>query len=91
MDEEHLEAVKSNVRYGLPMALETPAQVAGLLTAVISATGDPTALDAYVRRVGEVSAADVSRVASTWLVAAHRNVVTLAPAAQSGASEGGAP
>jgi len=93
VDAAHVEEVKSNVRYGLPMALETPAEVAGLLAQVISATGDPTALDAYVERVGEVTPADVSRVAGTWLAAAHRNVVTLAPApaAAAAGSEGGAP
>ncbi|MBI5501570.1 MAG: insulinase family protein [Deltaproteobacteria bacterium] len=91
VDAAHVEEVKSNVRYGLPMALETPAQVAGLLAQVISATGDPLALDAYVERIGEVTPADVSRVAGTWLAAAHRNVVTLAPAPAAPAAERGAP
>jgi zinc protease len=93
VDAAHVEEVKSNVRYALPMALETPADVAGLLTRFISATGDPLALDAYVERIGEVTAADVSRIAGTWLTAAHRNVVTLAPApaAAGETAEGGTP
>jgi zinc protease len=95
VDAARVEEVKSNVRYALPMGLETPADVAGLLVQLISATGDPRALDAYVARIGEVTPADVARIAGTWLTAAHRNVVTLAPApapaAPQAGGEGGTP
>ena len=91
VDADRVEEVKSHVRYGLPMQLETPADVAGLLAAFISATGDPLSLDAYVQRIEAVTTADVSRIAGRWLVANHRNVVTLAPTAAPAAGEGGVP
>jgi len=95
VDPQRIDEVKSHVRWAVPMALETPADVAGLLTRVISAVGDPGALEAYVARLGTITADDVVRVAAQWLRAAHRNVVTLAPAppppADAAAGEGGAP
>lgn len=91
VDEARVEEVKSHVRYALPMQLETPADVAGLLARFIAATGDPASVDAYVQRIGEVTVADVSRIAGTWLTAAHRSVVTLAPAATPDPGAGGAP
>jgi len=92
VDAARVDEVKSHVRYLIPMTLETPDDVAGLLGEIVAATGDPLALDAYVQRIGEVTPADISRVAGSWLTAARRNVVTLASApAPAAPAEGGAP
>jgi len=91
VDDARVEEVKSNTRYGLPMSLETPDDVASLLAEFFAATGDPTSVEAYLQRVAEVTPQDVVRVAAAYLTAARRNVVTLSPAATAGAGEGGQP
>jgi zinc protease len=91
VDAQRVEDVKNHLRYGLPMALETPADVAGLLAQFIAITGDPQGADEYVRRISEVTPADVSRVAAAYLAAARRNAVTLSPSNVLSGGEGGEP
>ena len=93
VDAARIEDVKSHVRYALPMSIDTPARLAGWIARFVAATGDPLSLEQYVARVGEVTPAEVQRVAGAWLAAAHRTVVTLAPAPVEAApaEEGGAP
>lgn len=87
-DLARIDAVKSNLRYGLQMSLETPDDVAGLIAAILSVTGDVSALDAYVRALSEVTPADVQAAARTYLTDQRRFVVSLAPRAT--AAGGGA-
>lgn len=87
-DPARIEAVKSNLRYGLQMSLETPDDVAGMIASFLSVTGDVGSLDAYVRALSEVTPADVQQAARTYLTDARRSIVSLAPRAS--ASTGGA-
>jgi len=82
-----VDEVKSHVRYRLQVDLETPDDVAILLAQYTAMTGDPGALDAFVARLGEVTAEDVARVAREMLTPARRTIVTLA----SGAAPAAAP
>ena len=79
--EARIEEVESHVRYDLQLGLETPDDVAVLLARYTAMQGDVGALDAFVARLGEVTAEDVARVAREMLTPAHRTVVTLAAAA----------
>ncbi|MBK8170325.1 MAG: insulinase family protein [Sandaracinaceae bacterium] len=80
-DAARLEAVKSNLRYGLLMALETPDDVAGLIASILSVTGDLASLDAYLSALASVTADDVQHAARTYLTDSRRFIVTLAPRA----------
>jgi zinc protease len=73
--------VRSHVHYRLQVDLETPDDVAVLLAQYTAMTGDLGTLDAFVARLGEVTAEDVARVAREMLTPARRTVVTLATGA----------
>jgi len=78
VDAKRLAEIKTNVRYSVIMGLETVASVAYFLADFIAMTGDATAAEAYLARMEEVTPADVTRVAKTYLGAANRSVITLA-------------
>src|SRR6185503_9357320 len=76
--QDRIDAAKSHIRYGLQMDLETPDEVATMLGQYTAMTGDVGTLDAFVARLGEVTAEDVARVAREILTPARRTIVTLA-------------
>jgi zinc protease len=81
---ERIEAVKSNVRYGFLLSLETPKDAALTMVALLSATGDPAAVDGFGKALEQVTPQDIVRVARTYLTDRRRTVVTMAT------SQGGA-
>jgi zinc protease len=79
VDAKRLEEIKSYTRYHTIMRLDTVASVAYFLADFVAMTGDVNAAEAFLQRIGEVTPADVTRVAKTYLGAANRAVVTLTP------------
>ncbi|MDD5306427.1 MAG: pitrilysin family protein [Deltaproteobacteria bacterium] len=77
---ERIEAVKSNARYGFLLSLETPKDAALTMVALLSATGDPSAVDGFGKALEQVTPEDVVRVAKTFLTEKRRTVVTMATA-----------
>jgi len=72
-----LDAVKSHLRYSLAMSLDTAGGVAGHLAHYLSLTADARTINEAYRRYDEVTAADVQRVAGTYLTPERSTVVTL--------------
>ncbi len=75
---ERVDAVRSNLRYGLLASLETPADVADLLGSFIAAGGSVAALDEYLEALAAATPEDVARAAARYLTEGRRFVVTLA-------------
>ncbi|MBI2897562.1 MAG: insulinase family protein [Deltaproteobacteria bacterium] len=73
-----IEEVKSHVRYGMQLDLETPDDVAVLLAYYAAMDGDVLAVDRFMTQLGEVGPADVARVAREYLTPTRRTTVTLA-------------
>ena len=80
-DPKLLASVKSNQHYGMLMAFETPAAIAGALAGAAAPTGDPASLNALARAMDEVTPADVQAFAAQYLVAKNQTVVMLRPPA----------
>lgn len=78
---DRLRDVISNLRYALPMEVQTPSDAANMLGRFMALTGDPDTLEQYHSRLASVTPEDVARVARTYLVPARSNTITLSPAA----------
>ncbi len=78
VDAKRLADVKSHLRYGRLMRLETVGQVAGYLAGIIGVAGDVGAAEAYFEQLAKVTAADVQRVAAEQLTPKRRTVVSIA-------------
>jgi zinc protease len=91
VDAGRLNDIKSNLRYGLPMGLETAEQVAEQLATYAGAFGMPNALDQHYRNLTKVTAVDLTDFASKYLTGENLTVLTLTPksATASVKSEGG--
>jgi zinc protease len=77
IDGARLEAVKSNLRYGAMMYLETPARTAEVLALLAAATGDPQTVNRLYERIAQVTPAELVSFARKYLVKSNRTVVTL--------------
>jgi zinc protease len=82
VDVARLDATKSNIRYSFAMSLDTARSVAGHETRFIGLTGDASSINDLYRRYDEITAADVMRVAATYLTRARSTEVTLTGGAQ---------
>ena len=82
---ERVAAVRSHLRYAFLTELETPEDVALTLAMFISATGDAAALEAHPDQLAAVTAEDVKRLATTYLVPEGRTIVTLSHEREGGA------
>jgi len=71
----------SNLRYQLPLELQTPSQAAQSVARFMALTGEVETLSNYHRRLGEVTSTDVARVAAQYLIPARRSTVSLRDAA----------
>lgn len=67
VDAKRVATVKSNLRYGLLMGLETPDNVAEQLALFTGIFGSPDALDLHYRKVAEVQPADLVAFAKRYL------------------------
>ncbi len=74
---ERLEAVKSNLRYGLAQQLNTPLGTAFTLGEFLWLTGDARSLSRHVSGLSRVEAKDVMRVADRYFQPSGRTIVTL--------------
>jgi zinc protease len=77
VDERTLADVKSNMKYGFLMGLETPQNVAFSLVQPIVNTGGLESLEAYSRTLDAVTAEDVRTAARHFLTDARRTTVTM--------------
>jgi zinc protease len=77
VDKKRLEGVKSNLRYGLVMYMETPGRIAEVLSLLTTPTGDPHTLDRLYDRIARVEASELAAFAQKYLLATNRTVVTL--------------
>jgi zinc protease len=84
MDAARVEEVRSHLRYGLTMDVETANDAADTLAQFIAAGGSIEALPRYLEALSAVTAQDVARVASTYLTPVRRFTVTLATRAKTG-------
>lgn len=78
LDPKVLEDVKSNVRTGLLLSLDTPDRVAIALAFAIAPTGELDAAEKMLAAIERVSVKDVQRFAKRHLTKKNRVVVTLA-------------
>ncbi|MEM9073189.1 MAG: pitrilysin family protein [Myxococcota bacterium] len=76
---ERIEAVRSNLRYGLLGSLRTPDDVANLLGNFAAAGGSVASLDEYLAALAAVTPDDVAQAARQYLTPSRRFIVTLAP------------
>ncbi len=74
---ERIEAVRSNLRYGLLTEVQTPSDVADLLARFAATGGSVAALDEYLAALAAVTPEEIAEAARTYLIPARRFVVTL--------------
>ncbi len=77
MDETDLEALKSRLRYGFLMGLETPDAVARGLARIIAITGGIEAVDALYAAYETITPEDVREAARRYLDSSRRTVGVL--------------
>lgn len=77
VDAARLDRVKSNMKYGYLMSLDTPAAVAGSLARTIGITGDPHTDDQVYATLAKVTPEDVQAAAKKYLDKRRRTVAVL--------------
>ena len=77
LDESALEAVKSNVRYGMLLGLTTPDEIASALAFSLAPTGQTDGLQRLLAAIEGVKKKDVVKFAKRYFTAKNRAVVTL--------------
>lgn len=77
VDENRLNALKSNMKYSFLMGLDTPGSVAGRLARIIAMSGDIRALDRLYASVDRVTTSDIQDAAKQFLVEDKRTVIIL--------------
>jgi zinc protease len=77
IDEKRLADVKSHVRYGLLLDLDTPDSIAVLLAAFIAPTGKVDGLERLIASVEKLKPKDVQAYARKYLKESNRSIVTL--------------
>ncbi|MEM6796552.1 MAG: pitrilysin family protein [Acidobacteriota bacterium] len=75
--EESVAAIRSRLRYGFLMALDTPESVAGSLAQQISLTGTLEGVETYYETLAKVTPADVQQAAEAYFDAKRRTVAVL--------------
>ncbi len=77
VDPARVDAVRSHLRYGLTMQVETADDAADLMGQFIAASGSVDGLRAYLDALASVTKEDVQRVASLYLSEKRRFTITL--------------
>lgn len=85
LDEERVAAVRSHLRYGLTMGIETASDAADLLAQFIAVSGTTQSMPDYLEALANVTAPDVARAAAE-LTPGRRFSVTLRAKPRSGES-----
>jgi zinc protease len=76
VDAKRLEDIKSNMRFGVVMDLETPSQVAETLAWHYGIFGTADAIDTLYANIAKVSATDLSGFSKRYLVDTNRTTMT---------------
>ncbi|MGQ0506566.1 MAG: M16 family metallopeptidase [Myxococcaceae bacterium] len=84
VDEKKVEAIKSNIRYGLLMGLETPDDVAGALAGAVGLYGSADGLERSYQNIGKVQPKQLVEFAKRYFPAANRTILTLTSKAPNG-------
>ncbi|MFL6193357.1 MAG: M16 family metallopeptidase [Thermoanaerobaculia bacterium] len=92
-DPKQLERIKSHLRYGFSLGLDTPGDVAGVAAQAIAITGDVDAINQRFAQYQRVTPAEIQRVArevfrpdnETIVTLSHKGAAPAAPGAQGGA------
>jgi predicted Zn-dependent peptidase len=88
--EWEIEKARSNAKRAVVASLTNSLQRAIQLAEFAASYGDPGLINQRVERIAKVTAADVQRVARTYLVPENRTVVITRPKAATSSSSGGA-
>ncbi len=89
LDAARLERVKSHLRYGFAVSLDSPMAVARQVGRILWLTGDVTALNELWQQIEQVTPQDVQRVAQQVFQEKGMTVVTLSHPAAGAAAQGG--
>jgi zinc protease len=77
VDAARLEGVKSNRRYAMVMAMETPGQIAQVLAHLGATTGDVNVINTLFDRIAQVTPAEITAFAKKYFTPENRTVLTL--------------
>jgi zinc protease len=77
VDSARLEAVRSNLKYGAIVRLDTAARVAVTLATTAAQTGDIESMNKLYARIDKLKPAELSAFAKKWLTEGNRTTVTL--------------
>ncbi|MGV3622781.1 MAG: M16 family metallopeptidase [Archangium sp.] len=85
IDDKRLDDIKSHLRYGLQMELETPSQVAEALAMHIGVFGSTDAIDSLYANIAKVTAKDLTTFAKKHLVDTNRTTLNFTVDVKGGA------
>lgn len=77
-DEAKLEEVKSHLKYGFALSLDSSEAIASALTPLVGLRRTPDAINRLYENYAATTADDLQQMASKYFVEQHRTVVTLA-------------
>ena len=77
VDAQRLDAVRSNLKYGAILRLDTADRVAVTLATTTAQTGDLESINKLYARIDKLKPAELSAFAKKWLTDANRTTVTL--------------
>jgi len=80
VDQQRLERIKSHLRYGFALSLDTPGAVANQAAAAIAVAGNVSSINDLFREYQKVTPADIQRVAKQIFTPKNETIVTLAHA-----------
>jgi zinc protease len=86
VDSARVDAVRSHLRYGLTMGVETASDAADTLAQFIAVTGTVDGLRDYLAALAQVGVADVAQVAARYLTPERRFSLTLRAKPRRGAA-----
>ena len=75
VDAKRLEDIKSNLRFALPMGLETPSQIGEQLAYFTGVFGTPDAIDVLYANIAKVTAKDLTAFSKKYLVDTNRTTL----------------
>jgi zinc protease len=87
VDPKQLERIKSHLRYGFALGLDTPGAVANEAATAIAVAGDLDAINRLYRQYDKVTPADIQRVAREIFRPQNETYVTLSHKATADATE----
>ncbi|MDB4967140.1 MAG: Peptidase, (Pitrilysin) family [Myxococcales bacterium] len=77
VDQKRLDAVRSNLKYGAILGLNTATRVAVILARTTAQTGDIEAMNKRYARIDRIKPAELAAFAKRWLTDGNKTTVTL--------------